>query len=160
MKIFVGADHAGFEVKKLLLRHFEGKKDIECIDMGSYEFDDKDDYPEYAEKVASEVAKTKDSVGVLICGTGIGMAIAANKLPGIFAAPCWDEKIAYFAAAHNNLNVITLPGRRLNQKPIEAINIVDTWLNTKFAGAIPKGERHKRRVEMVEEISKRYQRPL
>lgn len=160
MKIFLGADHAGFEVKKVLLRHFEGKKNIECVDMGNYEFDDQDDYPVFAEKVALEVARSDDAVGVLICGTGIGMAIAANKIPGIFASPCWDEKIAYFAAAHNRLNLITLPGRRLNKKPIEAVNIVETWLNTKFAGDLPKGERHKRRIEMVEAIERKHNRPL
>ncbi len=156
MKIFFGADHAGFEVKEVLLRHFKGKKDIECEDLGNYEFDDQDDYPIFAEKVAFEVATNVDAVGVLICGTGIGMAIVANKMPGIFAGTCWDEKIAYFAAAHNRINVITLPGRRLNKKPIEAINIVETWLNTKFAGGFPKGERHKKRVELVEAIAKKY----
>lgn len=160
MKIFFGADHAGFEVKAVLLKHFKGKKDIECFDLGNYEFDDQDDYPLFAEKVALEVANNKDSIGILICGTGIGMAIVANKIPGIFAAPCWDDKIAYFAAAHNRLNVITLPGRRLNKKPIDAINIVETWLNTKFAGDLPKGERHKNRVEMIKEIAEKYHRPL
>lgn len=160
MKIFFGADHAGLEVKDVLLRHFKGKKDIECIDLGNFEFDDQDDYPVYAEQVALEVAKNEDAVGVLVCGTGIGMAIAANKIPGISAAPCWDEKIARFAAAHNKLNIITLPGRRLNKKPIEAINIVETWLRTEFAGDLPKGERHKKRIEMVEEIARKYNRPL
>jgi ribose 5-phosphate isomerase B len=160
MKIIFGADHAGFEVKKALLRHFEGKKEIECVDLGNYEFDDRDDYPIFAEKVALEVAKNDNTVGVLICGTGIGMAIAANKIPGISAAPCWDERIAHFAAAHNKINVITLPGRRLNKKPIEAINIVETWLNTQFAGDLPKGERHKKRIEMVKAIDQKYRRPF
>lgn len=160
MKIFFGADHAGFEVKKVLLRHFRAKKDIECVDMGNYEFDDQDDYPVFAEKVALEVAKDPNAVGILICGTGLGMAIIANKIPGIAAAPCWDDQIAHFAAAHNKINIITLPGRRLNKKPIGAINIVETWINTEFAGNFPKGERHKKRVEMVEAISQKYCRPL
>ena len=156
MKIFLGADHAGFEVKAILLKHFKGTKGIECVDMGNYEFDGEDNYPDFAEKVALEVSNNEGSVGILICGTGIGMAIAANKVPGIFAAPCWDDKIAYFAAAHNHLNIITLPGRRLNKKPLATINIVETWLNTKFAGSTPKGQRHRQRVEMVEEIEKKY----
>jgi len=160
MKIFFAADHAGFDVKKVLLRHFEGQRDIECVDLGNYKFDDQDDYPTFGEKAALEVAGNDDAVGVLICGTGIGMSIVANKVPGIFAAPCWDEKIAYFASAHNRINVIALPGRRLNKKPIEAINIVEIWLKTKFAGDLPKGERHKKRIETVSEIDKKYRKTL
>lgn len=160
MRIYFGADHAGFEVKEILLRHFKGKKDIECVDLGNYEFDDQDDYPVFAEKVALEVSGNPGAVGILICGTGIGMAITANKIPSIFAAPCWDDKIAYFAAAHNRLNIITLPGRRLNKKPIEAISIVETWLKTEFAGDLPKGKRHQKRIEMVTAIAEKYSHPI
>jgi len=105
------------------------------------------DYPDYARKVAEGVAKGDFDNGLLVCGSGTGMAIAANKVPGVRAAVAWNEEIARLAREHNNVNVLSLAARFTAEEEIE--NIISAWLNAKFDGG-----RHERRVEKIAEIER------
>ena len=140
-KIAVGSDHAGFDLKNLVIEHLK-KRNIEINDFGTY--DKKScDYPVIAKKIAEEVANKNYEYGILICGTGIGVCIAANKVKGIRAALCTDTFSAHSAMEHNNANILCLGGRITG--PELALDIVDAWLNATFQGG-----RHQRRVEMIE----------
>ena len=140
MRIAVGADHAGFALKERVREYLESKG-FEVEDLGPATLQPVD-YPDYAEKVAASVAAKKADFGVLMCGTGLGVAIAANKVPGIRAATCNDTLSAYFARAHNDANVLTMGGRLTDEAT--ARKIVDIWLSTEFEGG-----RHARRVEKI-----------
>jgi ribose 5-phosphate isomerase B len=140
MRIAVGADHAGFALKERVREYLESKG-FEVEDLGPATLQPVD-YPDYAEKVAASVAAKKADFGVLMCGTGLGVAIAANKIPGIRAATCNDTLSAYFARAHNDANVLTMGGRLTDEAT--ARKIVDIWLSTEFEGG-----RHARRVEKI-----------
>jgi len=140
MKIALGADHAGFDLKEHL-RTFLTGEGHEVRDFGT-DSTESADYPDYATPVARSVAAGRSELGLLVCGTGTGMAIAANKIDGVRAANCWDAECAGLARAHNNANVLTLPGRRLG--PAEAEDIVRTFLATPFDGG-----RHQRRVAKI-----------
>jgi len=140
MRIAVGADHAGFALKERVREYLESKG-FEVEDLGPATLQPVD-YPDYAEKVAASVAAKKADFGVLMCGTGLGVAIAANKVPGIRAATCNDTLSAYFARAHNDANVLTMGGRLTDEAT--ARKIVDVWLSTEFEGG-----RHARRVEKI-----------
>lgn len=144
MKIALGADHAGFELKDQIKQHLVARG-IEVQDVGTFTAESVD-YPDFARKVAETVADEPDTLGVLICGTGIGMAISANKVPGIRAANCDTVFEAQMAREHNNANILTLGARVL--KPEEAITVLDAWMNARFAG----GERHQRRIDKIHEI--------
>jgi len=146
MRIAVGADHAGFALKERVREYLESKG-FEVEDLGPATLQPVD-YPDYAEKVAASVAAKKADFGVLMCGTGLGVAIAANKVPGIRAATCNDTLSAYFARAHNDANVLTMGGRLTDEAT--ARKIVDTWLSTEFEGG-----RHARRVEKIGIIDER-----
>jgi ribose 5-phosphate isomerase B len=147
IKIAVGADHAGFELKEKV-REYLVKKGYEVEDHGTNSLQSVD-YPDYAEKVAARVAAKEVGWGVLVCGTGLGVAMAANKIPGIRAAPCNDTISARLAREHNDANVLTLGGRLTDEAT--ARKILDTWLATPFAGG-----RHERRVEKIASIDQRY----
>jgi ribose 5-phosphate isomerase B len=136
----VGADHAGFALKERVRDYLESKG-FEVEDLGPATLEPVD-YPDYAEKVAARVAAQEADFGVLMCGTGLGVAIAANKVPGIRAATCNDTLSAYFARAHNDANVLTMGGRLTDEAT--ARKIVDIWLSTEFQGG-----RHARRVEKI-----------
>jgi ribose 5-phosphate isomerase B len=140
MRIAVGADHAGFALKERVREYLESKG-FEVEDLGPATLQPVD-YPDYAEKVAASVAAKKADFGVLMCGTGLGVAMAANKVPGIRAATCNDTLSAYFARAHNDANVLTMGGRLTDEAT--ACKIVDVWLSTEFEGG-----RHARRVEKI-----------
>jgi ribose 5-phosphate isomerase B len=140
MRIAVGADHAGFALKERVRDYLESKG-FEVEDLGPATLEPVD-YPDYAEKVAARVAAQEADFGVLMCGTGLGVAIAANKVPGIRAATCNDTLSAYFARAHNDANVLTMGGRLTDEAT--ARKIVDIWLSTEFEGG-----RHARRVEKI-----------
>jgi ribose 5-phosphate isomerase B len=143
-KIILGADHAGFELKekvKSLLKDM--RRNFEDLGTQSAE---RVDYPLYGKKVAKAVAKEKGSIGILICGSGIGMCMAANKIKGVRAALCYDEKTAKLAREHNNANVLCLGSRTDSAKNYK--NIIKTFLQTKFS----KEERHHRRVKEVDGI--------
>jgi len=147
IKIAIGADHAGFELKEKV-REYLASRGYEVQDHGTSSTDPVD-YPDFAERVASQVAAKQATYGVLVCGTGLGMELAANKVPGIRATPCNDTLSARLAREHNNANVLTMGGRLIDEA--EARKIVDTWLATPFAGG-----RHERRVEKIAGIDQKH----
>lgn len=145
MKIALGADHAGFElkekIKKLLLQ-----QGIQVDDQGTRS-NEAVDYPDFARKVAEEVANRQVDFGILVCGTGIGMSIAANKVGGVRAANVNSEYEAQISREHNDANILTLGARTLSDQT--AFQIIHKWLETSFAGG-----RHQRRVEKITEIER------
>jgi ribose 5-phosphate isomerase B len=145
MKIALGADHAGFELKEKIEKYLIAKG-ITVDDRGTNSSESVD-YPDYARLVAEEVANKRADRGILLCGTGIGMSIAANKVPGIRAANAHNESEAQIIREHNDSNVLTLGGRVLDEST--AFKIIDLWLSTPFAGG-----RHARRVEKIGEIER------
>lgn len=141
MRFYIGSDHAGFRTKEAL-KKFLGKKGIETIDIGVFD-ESSVDYPDFAGRVAGKVAGEKESFGLLVCGTGIGMCIAANKFRGVRAANPFDAYTARVAREHNDANVICLGGR--TYEPAKAKRILSAFLKAKP----PSEERHKRRVEKI-----------
>ena len=146
MKIIIGSDHGGYNYKNEIINYLK-THDIEFEDMGTYSAESCD-YPIFAQKVAKKVveANSPDVRGILICGTGIGMSISANKVRGIRAALCSDLFSAKATREHNNSNVLCL-GERVLDKDL-MLKIVEIWLNTPFSN----DERHIRRIEMIERI--------
>ena len=143
MKIAIGCDHVGYELKKRVIDHLT-EKGHEVVDFGT-DSTERTDYPIYGEKAANAVASGECDRGIVICGTGIGISITANKIKGIRAALCSDCYSAEATRLHNDANVLALGGRVIG---IElAKKIVDTFLDTEFSG----GERHVRRISMMEE---------
>lgn len=140
-KIYIGADHAGFKLKEKLKKYFE-EKGIFYEDLGNYSLE-RVDYPDYALKVAQNVAKEKNAAGILICGTGTGMAIAANKVKGIRAVAAYDKYSAKMSRRDNDANVLGLRGRFFSFGKIK--KIVSVWLETPFSGKF----RHKRRINKI-----------
>lgn len=149
MKIAIGCDHGGFNLKTEIIKHLKAKN-IELKDFGTYTVDSCD-YPDIAKEVAKEVAKREFDFGILVCGTGIGISIAANKVPGIRAALCHDTFSAHATREHNNANILTL-GERVVGVGL-ALDIVDTFLNSKF-----QGERHQRRIDKITKIEEEYRK--
>jgi ribose 5-phosphate isomerase B len=145
MKIALGADHAGY-ILKGHIRQYVADHGHQVIDEGTNSSDSVD-YPDFAAKVAEDVAAGRAERGILICGSGIGMAIAANKVPGIRAANISSEYEAQMSREHNNLNVLTLGARILNES--NAKHIVQIWLDTPFSGG-----RHSARLEKLHDIEK------
>ena len=144
--IALGADHAGFELKEAL-KSWLIEQGYQVLDLGTHS-PESVDYPDYALQVGEAVAAHKVDRGVLICGTGIGMAMAANKVPGVRAALCSDQYTARMSREHNDANVLTLGGRLMG--PDMAVEILSLWLTTEFAG-----ERHQRRVDKITSIEHR-----
>ena len=140
--IAIGSDHGGFELKKEVMAHLDARG-LEYKDFGTYP-DARCDYPVYGKAVAKAVASGECERGIIICGTGIGISIAANKVHGIRAALCGDCFSAEAARQHNDANVLALGARVVG--PGLALKIVDTFLDTPFSN----GERHIRRIEMIE----------
>ena len=140
MKISIASDHAGFDEKELLKSHLIAAGH-EVVDRGPGD-DARVDYPDFAQLVAADVAQGAAERGVLVCGTGIGMAIAANKLPGIRAANVTSAEFAALAREHNDANVVAVSGRFVSDEVNRAI--VDAFLTTEFGGG-----RHAGRVEMI-----------
>jgi len=145
MKIYLGADHAGFELKEKLKLSF---KIYEFIDLGNKVFNRKDDYPIFASRVAKAVSKSKNNLGILICGSGQGVCIAANKVKGIRASLAENVRDAYLARKDDNSNVLCLQGRYITLN--KAKNIVKKFLETKFA----KKERYRRRINEIKRLEK------
>lgn len=141
--ISIGCDHGGFELKNIIIEHLKSRG-IEVNDCGCYSTDSVD-YPEIALKVTAEITEGKSEKGILVCGTGIGMSIAANKVKGIRAAVCSDHFSTKFTRLHNNTNVLCLGGRVIG--PGLALELVDLFVDTEFEGG-----RHERRVNMITEI--------
>ena len=135
-KIFIASDHAGFVMKTKLSKHFSS-----LIDLGTNS-NKSVDYPDFANKLTKEIIKNKGSLGILICGTGVGMSMAANRKKGIRAGLANNTEIARLIRQHNDANVLVIPGRFMHEK--EAISCVKTFLDTKFESG-----RHKKRIEKI-----------
>src|SRR5881409_3691213 len=138
----IGSDHGGFELKEILKQHLV-KQGIQVKDFGADSKVATDDYPDFAQAVARNVAERKQELGVLVCTSGIGMSIAANKVPGARAALAWDTHMAELARQHNNANILCFGGRETS--PEQARQILDAFLNARFEGG-----RHERRVNKLE----------
>jgi ribose 5-phosphate isomerase B len=147
LKIAIGCDHGGVRLKEEIIAHLKSKG-TEYEDFGTFS-EESCDYPDVAVKVAEEVAAKSFEFGILICGTGIGIGIAANKVPGIRAALCHDTFSAHACREHNNANILTI-GQRVVGTGL-ALDIVDIFLNSKF-----EGDRHMRRINKITEIEKKY----
>ena len=139
-KIFISSDHAGFKLKETIKIYLTNKK-LNFQDLGPKN-NNRVDYPDFAHKVAKKVKINKSHVGILICGSGTGMNIAANKHKNIRAAQCFNLKSTKLSRLHNDANVITLGSRLISKK--NALKFVDIFLNTKFDGG-----RHKKRVQKI-----------
>jgi ribose 5-phosphate isomerase B len=138
--ILFGCDHAGFQLKEVLLAHLATKNMI-TQDFGCYS-EDSIDYPDFAHPVAEAVAVNPQSIGVLICGSGNGINMTANKHSGIRSALCWKKEIAVLARQHNNANILALPARFLTNE--EGVEILTAFLETNFEGG-----RHQNRIDKI-----------
>lgn len=139
MKVVIASDHAGFELKEMVKKEFSTRFEFE--DLGTYSTDSVD-YPDFAHPLAAKVAADPSLFGILICGTGNGMIMTANKHADVRAGLCWSPEIAALARQHNNANVLAMPARFIT--PETAFEIVKTFFNTEFEGG-----RHQRRVEKI-----------
>ena len=148
MRIAIGSDHAGFELKENVKKLLK-EKGCKYQDFGAATLDPHDDYPEYGRKVAESVASGEYDRGIVVCGTGMGISIASNKVPGIRAAVCYTTDMARISRAHNDANVLALGGRLVAKEL--ASDIVAVWLETPFSGE----ERHVRRIRQIEEMETR-----
>ncbi len=145
MKVAIGSDHAGFELKEHIRKYLESKG-YEVIDEGTNS-NESVDYPVFAEKVAGSIVGGKADFGVLMCGTGIGMSIAANKVKGAYAALCLYPTMARYARMHNNANILVMAGRLMGTTLAE--ETADVFFGTGFDGG-----RHEKRVEEIKELEK------
>ena len=143
--IAIGSDHRGYKIKQEIIKYFN-EKNIIYKDYGTNS-EERMDYPDIAKHVAECIQEGVCDSGILICGTGFGMCIVANKYKGIRCTPCYDEETAKFAKLHNNSNILALGAEHLT--PTKAICIVRMWLATEFEGG-----RHSERLKMIEEIEK------
>lgn len=147
MRVYIGSDHAGFHLKEKVFAHLS-KLDYEVIDVGDKVLDPDDDYPQFAFAAATKVLgdEDPDAKAILLCGSGQGMCIAANRVRGIRASVIWNKEGARETRNDNDSNVLCVPARMLD--PEEALTIIDTWLTTPFSGAA----RHVRRIKEIEEV--------
>ena len=139
-KICIASDHAGLNLKEII-KSFLINKNVSIIDLGPYE-DKSVDYPDFAKKIANRIKSKKSDIGILICGSGTGMAISANKIKTIRAAVCYNPKSTRLSRQHNNANIIAL-GSRLTKKNL-SLKLVEIFLKTKFEGG-----RHLKRVKKI-----------
>jgi ribose 5-phosphate isomerase B len=147
MEVYLGTDHAGFHLKEKVFAHLSKQKyDVE--DEGGKVLDPNDDYPQFAFAVATKIlgSEDPDAKGILLCGSGQGMCIAANRVRGIRASLVWDEASAKETRNDNDSNVLCIPARMLGED--ETLKIIDAWLTTPFSGAA----RHQRRIREIEEL--------
>lgn len=140
--IAIGSDHGGFDLKSKIISHLK-EKGIECRDYGTYSLDSCD-YPDYGRPVAEAVASGECEKGIVICTTGIGISISANKVPGIRCALCHNTTAARLTREHNDANVLAVGASMVGE--LVALDIVDTFLTTEFS----HGERHQRRIDKIE----------
>ncbi len=147
MKVFLGADHRGVVVKAKIVTLLQ-KLGHEAVDLGSHDENCSCDYPKYSFLVGNSVVKNKDARGILICLSGIGHSIAANKVKGVYAALCYTEEAAILSRQHNNANVLILGSNFINEKTMFAM--VKVWLETPFEGG-----RHLRRIDQVKAMERK-----
>ena len=143
MKVSIGSDHRGYRIKQKIVDFLE-QQGHACSDMGTHT-DESVDYPDIAQSVSLNVCRGDSDRGILICGTGIGMAITANKYAGVRAASCHDEITAEMSRRHNNANVLCLSSDLFGERNVEPL--LQIWLNTEFEGG-----RHERRLNKITEI--------
>lgn len=143
--IIIGSDHAGLDLKEKVINYLKNKK-IEFLDVTQ----PNEDYPDIAVSICKNVLLDKNNLGIAICGTGIGICVACNKIKGIIATPAFDIYTAEKVKEHNNSNVLCLGGR-LNYSENHIIQMVDTYINTKFLG-----ERHLRRINKIKDMEERF----
>ncbi len=149
MKIGFGSDHAGIELKLQLMEHLR-EKGYECVDYGNYDPNDRgDDYPKPGRAVAEAIMRGEADKGVLVCGTGLGISLAANKVPGIRAAVCSEPYTASMAVRHNNCQIISVGARVVGRELAKVI--VDAFFGAEFEGG-----RHQDRVDMISQVEKDY----
>ena len=141
MKISIGSDHRGYRIKSKLINAIR-ELGHEVEDFGTHN-EQSVDYPDFAQDVCQAVTQGQSDRGILICGTGLGMTIAANKFPGIRAANCHDEVMAEMGRRHNDINVLCLPGDLIGDRPVDGL--MKVWLNTDFEEG-----RHSRRIEKIQ----------
>lgn len=140
LPVAIGSDHAGFEYKEFLISFLDGKG-ISYKDFGTYSADSVD-YPDFAHPVAGAVAEGKASFGILVCGSGNGVCMTANKYEKVRAALCWGDELAALARQHNDANILCIPARFVTEKDAE--KMVDTFLSTPFEGG-----RHQNRIDKM-----------
>jgi len=145
--IYLGADHKGYKLKEVIKNYLSGFG-YKFEDLGNKIFDKEDDYVDFAEVVAKKVVKNANNRGVLFCGSGTGMMIAANKIAGARAIVGFSEKIVKLSRQHNDSNILSIPSDFLKEK--EAVKIIKVWLSEKFS----KEKRHIRRIKKIEKIEK------
>ena len=143
MKIAVASDHGGFALKEEVKKHLM-ERGIEVLDLGTYS-EESVDYPVYGKACGEAVASGKADLGIVVCGTGIGISIAANKVKGIRCGLCTSVEMARLTKQHNNANILALGGRTTETGL--AMEIVDTWLDTEFEGG-----RHQRRIDLLDQM--------
>ncbi len=148
MTIYIGADHRGYGLKQKIAAILIGQG-FDVTDVGTDREDVPCDYPKMAYEVATRVAKSRNGRGILVCMSGIGHSIAANKVPGVYAALCYNREAAALSRQHNNSNVLVLGAKFVNEK--EMFEIIKIWLNEKFEGG-----RHLRRVKQIKAIEREY----
>jgi ribose 5-phosphate isomerase B len=151
MKIALASDHAGFPLKEAVMETI-GQAGHEVIDLGAERQCPSDDYPDYAEKVGAAIQSGQAERGILLCGSGVGACIAANKMKGVFAGVCHDTYSSHQGVEHDNMNVLCLGARVIG--PGTAKEIVNAFLSTRFIGNDPGQERHGRRVEKIKKLER------
>ena len=147
MKVFIGADHRGFDYKKKIIASLARRSDLQILDVGTNTSEQSCDYPQIAYQVARQVAKNKNSRGILVCMSGNGQVIAANKIKGAYAALCINTEAAQLARGHNNANILVV-GAKFTKKN-ELPKIIQTFLTAPFEGG-----RHLRRFNQIKKIEK------
>ena len=141
--IYIGSDHRGYKIKEAIKEYLD-KTQLDYIDCGT-DTEDRTDYPDFAKKVAENVQKDINNRGILICGTGIGMCIVANKFKGIRCALCYNKETAKYARLHNNSNILALCA---NDNTVEEnLEIFKAWISTNF-----EGDRHQKRLNIIQKI--------
>lgn len=148
MKIGLGCDHVSVDLKNTLMEYLK-EKGIECIDYGTYSSKERVNYPDYGLKVAEAVISGECDKGVLVCGTGVGISLAANKVPGIRAVVCSEPYTAKLSKEHNNTNILAMGARVVG--PELAKMILDAWLDAEYEGG-----RHQVRIDLITAIEKKY----
>ena len=147
MRIAIGTDHRGFEHKDFIIKNFHVEGcDVQWIDVGAFNAE-RSDYPEFARLVVEKMLNGSADLGVLLCGSGIGMAIAANRFSGIYAGLVWNDNLARLAREDDNVNLLVLPADFISHQ--QAVTIIQCWLAAEF-----KGGRHAKRLEMVDQFIK------
>ncbi len=145
MVIYIGADHRGFKLKEELKKFLE-KRDYQVVDVGNHVYDPEDDYPDFALAAAKKVAADPGSRGIVLCGSGVGVDVVANRFKGVRSALAFSVKQAIMSRTDDDTNVLSIPADFMTKR--QARKITEVWLRTAFSGA----ERHRRRIDKIEKL--------